>query len=411
MFPRYAVLDYLEKNFHSKFNPDEFYMLSVQHLLESTGSMFESLMQIGFKPSHIFLTGKIYSTHKETETKLKQSGINITESEAPARLGYYSDSLVSDIDKMWKQLSEVIKPNGKIIVLDDGGYALSNVPQTILEHYAVYGIEQTTSGVNKVEAKEKFPIIYLARSAAKTIIEPPIVSESVQIQLGNIIKELNPKQIGIVGYGHIGKAITRNLKENYRISVFDNRKELQKNELPEDVGYCTSLEEIYFLSDIIIGATGTDISKPDWIENSSGDKTLISVSSGDVEFNNLLRICPPYLTEKLTHPLQVLNLRTKQNHRLRILRGGMVANFTGSRHSGPGEIIQMTRGLLFAAVTQILKNHGQMNLAQNPITLDPEYQKTIVNLWIKDQPQRRKDYLPEILNAFNDLDWIIRQSI
>lgn len=410
MFPRYAVLDYLETLFPKDFNPDEFYLVSVQHLLESTGSMFESLIRSGFKPSHIFLTGKIYSTHKETEEKLKQLGINIFESQFPDKLGYYAESLTADIYRMWEQLYKTIRPGSKIIILDDGGYALVNVPPFILNNYAVFGIEQTTSGINMVKAKEKFPIIHLASSAAKVLIEPPMVSESVQIQLGNIIRELNPEQIGIVGYGHIGKAITLELKKNYSISIFDDKKQLKRNELPEKIGYYDSLEELYSSSDVIIGATGTDISDINWLENSSGDKILISVSSGDIEFNRLLRACPPYMTEKLENPLQILNLKTKQNHILKILRGGMVANFTGSRHSSPGEIIQMTRGLLFSAIIQIINRYKEMNVSQNPVILNPEYQKTVVGLWLKDQPQRKKDYSAEILDGFQDVKWIERMS-
>lgn len=411
IFPEYKVLNDLENKFHYSFDPNEFYIISVQHLLESTGSMFESLLRIGFNPSHIYLTGKIYSTHHETQEKLKQLGIQVQESSYPSKLGYYADTLVSDIQKMWKKLSAFLEPNSKIIVLDDGGYALVNVPEDILKNYAVFGIEQTTSGINMVKAKEKFPIIHLASSAAKVIIEPPMVSESVKIQLGAIIEELKPDKIGIIGYGHIGKAIANEFKDTYNIGVFDNKQELKKEELDKNISYYESLDKIYYSSDVIIGATGTDISDMKWLKNSTGDKILISVSSGDIEFNGLLRNCEPYLKEKISNPLQVLKLRTEQNYFLKILRGGMVANFTGSKHSSPGEIIQMTRGLLLSAVMQILRDHKALFTKDNPILLDPIFQKEVVNTWLNDQPHRKKDYSEDDLTGFTNIEWIRKNSL
>ncbi|MCC8145794.1 MAG: hypothetical protein LIO93_04995, partial [Bacteroidales bacterium] len=400
------VLSHLEKNINYPFHPEDFYIVSVQHLLESTGSMFESFIKIGFIPSHIYLTGKIYSTHKETQDKLKELGINVIESSFPKKLGYYSESLVSDIYRMWEELSKELKPNSKIIILDDGGYTLVNIPQSILENHSIYGIEQTTSGINMIKAKKNFPIIHLAESAAKVIIEPPMISEAVKIQLGEIIDEIKPERIGIIGYGHIGEAITKKFRKNYAISVYDNNKKLKRDDVPEGVTFCESSDELYHSSDIIVGATGKDISQMSWLENSTGDKILISVSSGDVEFNTLLRKSKPYLTEEITDPLQVISLKTRQNHSLKILRGGMVANFTGSRHSSPGDSIQMTRGLLFSAVMQILRDHRHLFTNDNPIMLDPYLQKEVVGIWFEDQPQRKTDYSEEILLGFEDIDWI-----
>jgi S-adenosylhomocysteine hydrolase len=373
--------------------------------------MFETFINIGFKPENIFLTGKLYSTNKETQAKLKTLGINVFDSSIPTALGEYAEWLVKDVHNMWKKLSEKIKSQSKIIVLDDGGYTAMNIPDYILNKHAVFGIEQTTSGAKMVKQFEKFPIIDLAESAAKVKMEPPIVSESVQIQLGEIIKNLQPNRIGIIGYGHIGKAIAKEFRSKYQILVYDNAEaKLQQNDIINEVTYCYSKDEIYNQSDVIIGATGEDISDLNWLTNSTGDKTLLSVSSVDIEFQTLLKQCMPYLTEKLEDPLQVLNLKTKQQHSLKILRGGMVANFTGTQHSSPGEIIQMTRGLLFSAVIQILRDNESLRTEHNPIMLDPEFQKEVVTLWFKDQPRRKVDYSEEDLTGFNNIEWIKQNS-
>lgn len=410
MFPEFAVLEQLKKNMLFNVNLRDYYIISVQHLLRSTGSMFKAIVDIGFIPQNIFLTGKIYSTHLDTQEKLKRLGINVLDADMPTELGIYTDSLEQDVHRMWQLLAKQLKPYSKIIILDDGGYTLKNAPESILDNHSVFGIEQTTSGIRMHSAFGKFPVIHLAASAAKVIIEPPIVSEAVKIQLGKIIDELKPENIGIVGYGNIGKAIANEFKDKYRLLVFDSKNELKNDELIDGSVYCNSLSEIYNQSSLIIGATGQDISDLNWLKNSTGNKTLISVSSGDIEFNNLLKQCKEYLTEELKSPLQILNLKTAQGHSLKILRGGMVANFTGTPDSSPGHIIQITRGLLFAAIIQILRDFEKLRLNSGAIMLDPRLQEEVVQLWFKDQPQRQIDYSKEILNGFKNLEWIAEHS-
>lgn len=409
LFPEYYVLTQLQKSFSATCDLKNFYVISVQHLLETTGSMFESFIRIGFKPDNIFLTGKIYSTHEATKQKLVSIGINLIESSIPKELGAYSESLEKDVCKMWRLLSMKLKPESKIIILDDGGYTLKNVPDSILKNHFVFGIEQTTSGIRMQSAFGKFPVIHLAASAAKVIIEPPIVSEAVKIQLGKIIAELHPEKIGVVGYGNIGKAVAKAFKDKYNILVYDIKNELRGDVL-EGVTYLNSLADLYNQSNVIIGATGQDISELNWLTNSISNKTLISVSSGDIEFNNLLRQCKPYLSEELKSPLQILNLKTVQGHTIKILRGGMVANFTGTPDSSPGHIIQLTRGLLFSAIAQIIRDNVILKLTSGAIMLDPVFQAKVVQLWFQDQPQRQLDYSEEILKGFKNIDWIKKHS-
>ena len=38
--------------------------------------------------------------------------------------------------------------------------------------------------------------------------------------------------------------------------------------------------------------------------------------------------------------------------------------------------------------------------------LDPESQKEVIELWFKDQPQRKADYSEEVLLGFDNSEWI-----
>ncbi len=413
-FPEYFVLNEL-KNEIKKYNTDfsNYYIISVQHLLRSTGSLFEALIDIGFNPSHIYLTGKIYSTHKETENLLKDDlGINIFESTKNEQLGDYSKGLKKDIEKMWTSLLKIVKPNSKIIVLDDGGYILKSVTKEILKKHVIYGIEQTTSGIKKRDDFESFPIIDVAASAAKVLLEPLLVSEAVNIQLHEKFMEFKPENIGIIGYGHIGKAIAQEYNEKgYNIFIFDDDESILK--LDDSITQCKTAWELYEKSDIIIGSTGTDISNQKWITNSSGNKVFMSVSSGDIEFNNLISSnsfedLDTQENKNKPAPLRIKVLKTEKNHTLTLLRGGMVSNFTGSADSSPGEYIQITRGLLFSAIIQIIKN-GE-DLDNTVIKLDAELQKKVVADWFTDQPQKKMDYREDVLSIFSKIDSINEKS-
>lgn len=408
-FPEYNVLNQLIKDTEGLKNDFEnYYIISVQHLLRSTGSLFETLINIGFNPKNIFLTGKIYSTHRETKELLKNDlGINITESTVKNDLGKYSEGLKEDIDKMWELLlNEIGNSQSKIIILDDGGHILKSVNKDLLDktNIKIFGIEQTTSGIRESEKFEKFPIIDVAGSAAKVLIEPNLVSEAVNIQLHDHFINFQKDRIGIIGYGHIGKAIAKEYEEKgYQIFVFDNKKKI--NESNPNIIVCKNAWDLYLKSEIIIGATGDDISDKRWIMESKEDKIFLSVSSGDIEFNELIRnnrFKDFNSTDNLKNPIEPLRIKeltTDNNHKLIMLRGGMVSNFTGSADSSPGKYIQITRGLLFSAIIQILKN--EINLKNGVLKLDATLQKKVVKDWFTDQPQKKIEYSDAVINVFD----------
>lgn len=409
VFPELKVLNEVRKIYADDTKKGDIYIISVQHLLETTGSLFEAIIGAGILPDNIYLTGKIYSTHAITSAKLAGLGVNITKSTYPKKLGTYLEALEGDIINMWADLKVRLTNNSTVIILDDGGYTLKNTPEDVLEKCDVFGIEQTTSGIRMQSAFGRFPVIHLAASAAKVLIEPPIVSEAIKIQVGKFIDQLNPKTIGIVGYGHIGKAVAKEFSRKCQILVFDINSEVGNGTFTE-IKHCNFLNELYDQAELVIGATGQDISDITWITQSKSNKTLMSVSSGDIEFNSLLKNCEPYLDSEVESPLQVLDLTTERSHSLKILRGGMVANFTGTADSSPGSIIQVTRGLLFSAVLQIINNRTKLKDRSGPIMLDPEMQSKAVTTWFSDQPQRKQDYSTEIIEGFSNIEWIKKYS-
>ena len=104
MFPKYYVLEELSKTYSLEKNGEEIYLIALQHLLRSTGSLFESLIEMGIKPDHIFLTGKIYSMHEDSMNRIEQLNINLLRPTIPDKLGYYSSFIEKDVIHLWDRL-------------------------------------------------------------------------------------------------------------------------------------------------------------------------------------------------------------------------------------------------------------------------------------------------------------------
>ena len=134
--------------------------------------------------------------------------------------GTYAQCLESDVKQMWERLRAIIIPEGKIIILDDGGFILRSIPNDLLMEHKIVGIEQTTSGTRMQPAFEKINVISVATSEDKVTKEPPIVAKAVRLKIEPQIKDLKPKAIGVVGFGNVGKAVSLDLSKDYKVYVF-----------------------------------------------------------------------------------------------------------------------------------------------------------------------------------------------
>lgn len=403
------VLAELPERSHSTRLGDEWKLIGVQHLMTPCAAMLEAIHGLGLRRDHMHLRGKAYSTNQPTLTSLQRLGYAAADASGTMELGSYGKHLLEQVEAMWSSFSQTLEEGDRIIVLDDGGYTLRSCPPEVLKKHEVYGIEQTSSGIWDQPAMERMPVINVAASAAKVLIEPRIVAESVRLRIGKLIEDLRPRSVGVVGYGNVGKAIYHHMSERYVTFVHDHSLSEEERHTLGDKAI-EGLPELLERADVILSSTGRDVSHPEWLFDSTGDRTLVSLSSSDVEFNWLIRSCVPYLEEPVTDPLQTLHIRTPNGHLLRVLRGGMVANFTGESESGPEDLIQMTRGLLLGAVIQIARDRDRLRTRKGAIMLDPAIQKNVMDLWLADQPDQRQNYQPHTIAGFSDVDWIAVHS-
>jgi S-adenosylhomocysteine hydrolase len=289
MFPTLPVLEELYHRCPSQSQSvlAQTVFVCVQHILSTTGSLFQSLIKLGVNPSNIFILGKCYSTNSDVLQEMLKLGINVIGGATPLKHGTFSLTIEEEIHKLW---SEVYRLNQdslskKIIVIDDGGKCLNSLPFKFRDDdWQVVGIEQTTSGLNlKPKGLFEFPLIEVASSAAKKEIESPMIAEAISQHICHAAASINTTSYGIVGYGNIGKAVSTALyQQGYKVSVFDKSDEATSN-APKYISRKESIRSLIDDAQFILGCTGQDIlpEPEETLRNMSGQKIFASCSSGD----------------------------------------------------------------------------------------------------------------------------------
>lgn len=265
----------------------------VQHLLFTTVDLIQALIMLGAKSSNIHIMGKIYSTCLKVVEQLTEIGVIYYPSTVPQQLGCFNSYFNNDIINMWNNIVNTIvdTKTTTIIILDDGSKCVTNIPEVLINNYRVFAVEQTSSGIAHIKKNNSIlPVINVAYSAAKQILESPMIAKAVIKKLDRVLS-LNIRDLtcGVVGLGAIGQAIIEKLLSlNCQVIVYD-RFEV-KYPIMKNVKVANSIQSLFEESGYIFGCTGEDITTDLDINKIQGTKSLISCSSQDVEFQFLLQI-------------------------------------------------------------------------------------------------------------------------
>lgn len=414
LFERSPLLEAFIEHIHPR--PDESLkgvaLVCVQHFLETTGTLIESLLKLGLPPQNVFAAGKAYSTNPDVERRIRGLGVHVQPSGVPTRWGYYEDQLRADVVKLWETATRHVRRSRirKVIILDDGGCALSTVPEQLLLTSNVAGVEQTMSGIAlQTSGRVTVPVVEVATSAAKRLIEPFLIQKAVFQRLIRTASTLTTKgRCGIVGYGNIGKAVgDALLRSNMDVLVFDSSLEALTAARSRSIPTTTDLQELVTTSRVVFGCAGQDtFAETNWWNRLSDEKIFVSCSSLDLEFRTLLRSIGEISRPAARTILQDVPL----NANMLILRGGFPINFDRSRESVPLTEIQLTRALLFAGVMQAASVAERGDRGFSEVPLLPSCQQYIVNRWLSLDERRRAFYTPETQQVFHSIELIERHS-
>jgi len=235
----------------------------------------------------------------------------------------------------------------RIIVIDDGGEVLDQIDDFIVESDRVVGIEQTSSGYNKLKFKDhQIPIINLARAEAKKVYETPFIVEGAIRLLSQRFEGLRkrPEKILIMGQGVLGRRARELLSAGYKVDGYDiveEKSDMRAEDLHRRLGEY----------DVVIGCTGTTSLTAEQHGKLKKGCTLISISSPDREFDAV------HLRRQLAVSGQFC--RDVEVDGIKLLNSGFPINFNAQEETESLEMIQLTRALILGSILQATRPQRQ----------------------------------------------------
>lgn len=339
-------------------------IVACQHILGTTVNLFEEFFAKGLRPENCYLLGKCYSTHSGTLKILRNMGIKVSDL-STAFDG--SRSFDEQYSEYVKAFIDSVKTDGafdkgkRVIVLDDGGFLLQRVQEVIDDVSCITGVEQTTSGFEKLKDTDlRFGVINVARSRTKLAVESPFIAAGVVRELEKRIQFDAEIRVLIVGQGAIGQAVKALLKDRSMVFGCDAYAEFC------DFGgqYFEQLPAF----DVIIGTTGKQILKESDLSMLKKGVVLASASSSDREFPAVEMRVAAAIIDDCHADLHVDDVW--------LLNGGFPINFAGQKNPTPPREIQLTRALLFAGVCEASKSlaSGFHDLSEKQDCIAKEFQ-------------------------------------
>lgn len=406
-------------------------IVGYQHLLETTGSLFQALIQAGVKAENIFILGKCYSTAPSVVEAIKKLGVTyVNPGTIPSQSGCFLKTTTEDAYKLWQAVQNTLhhdKSIESVLILDDGAIAAETLPIEIALNYSVAIVEQTRKGLySQKTGAYQLPVVEVASSAAKRNLEPPLIAIAIMRRVNAVLDQLKIVQstmFGVAGYGAIGQAITQFLlQQGYRVYVFDSELPSQ---LPQHIRlkFTKSMAELFNIADIIFGCTGQDITRGLKFDTHTTEKKLISCSSSDVEFNYYLQKIKKQ-SIIIIDPLETVSLNLDINCTITIMGGGFPFNFDGRPWTVPADQIESTQGLLFSALVQarLVACKAPKSDLENLTTLaspsiyrqmlHPLLQQFVALHWLPQVTSNEtiNQQKKELLKKFSNLAWIIKNS-
>jgi S-adenosylhomocysteine hydrolase len=341
-------------------------IISVQHLCSTTEVLFDALLNLNLYPENLYVVGKCYSTNPEVLVRLRKKGINALFSSSSFNCSVPFDiDFDRNVDEMIKQ---VISSNDlfsfeRIIILDDGGHLLERANALLPKGLPVVGIEQTSSGFNRMKDKNlPFPVINLARSWLKLEHESPIIISLVLRKLKEKLDQLdsNVNKVLLIGFGVLGQKIHEILKDRYLISIFDSVPEkstIAPHEFKKRLGEF----------DLIIGCTGSTSLTFEDFRYLKKPVILASISSSDREFES-------FKFRKL-NPVKNCHSHVMVDG-ITLLNCGFPITFDEDYDSIDTDDFQLTRALILASVYQASVTSQNLH---GFLPMEEDLQKTILN--------------------------------
>lgn len=339
-------------------------LIGVQHLMEETLCLVQELLTRGLvEAQNVWLLGKPYSSSDRVVRRLEQLGVKAAipncASWPPGEFDAYFEAAVSSFLK--KALAGLPNGNSKPVALLDDGGALIKAAKLEKTPGGFRGVEQTSRGIASAIGA-KFPVVLVACSGLKSLVEPEFVARAAVNKIAKYYPEaLRAAKVGIIGLGNLGSYfadyIIRRHDIHHGVNVFGYDRHPESR--PTSAGNfqrCDNTKAVFQEADVVYGCSGEDIGSDAQKSGRSG-QLLISLSSGDIEFATLLKAA-----KTVSGPV--------------VANRGFPITFDGSPSSAPLIEMQVTRALLLAGIQQALSE-----TVPGPCPLNAQGQWNIWERW------------------------------
>ena len=370
------------EGFRSKIAACKCLVIAHVHVVHSVVPLFKRLIQLGFRPDAIIIVPKPYSTIKSVQGSLRDLGCDVIEDTsgdfAPGR---YDEAAQRMLERACRR--GLMRFEGglyrRCILIDDGGLLSDAWSRLNRERHESISVQQTASGFFSSVPRAPTPIrrVDVARSAAKRFFEAKIIAAGVfgKVKLLHVLRDT--RSVGVVGVGYVGRQIAAELLRRGKIIyTYDKRPE-------QTVAGCLRVEhwsECIHRADFIFGCTGSDFMRSGlrWLKG-AGSKHLVSLSSRDIEFQELLRN-----GEKIerTDRFGLIKASHRGAGPFLIMNGGFPINFDRQEEWESDEAISLTRALVLLGALQSLYLDADVPKAAIE-KLSLLSQKVLVSRWLE----------------------------
>ena len=400
-------------------------LVAVQHMLKQTVDLFRTVVSMGLNVNNIFALGKVYSNNEEIIETLRAMGVTVVDSVNPPP-GEFQPYFEQDTERLWRLATEELSRRNikRVLVLDDGGLCITNVPPEVLQRYALCGVEQTSLGMFLFEVKPPpFAVVSWARAAVKLEIGGPIFSQWFIDRLNKEFlrgRTLQGERLGVIGVGSIGRGVASlAARQGNEVFYSDPNTDLRLPlPLSEPATRVDSVEDLMLRCDYVLGCSGRNPFKDKWPLRHKPGIRLFSASSGDQEFGPILKdlkqkpgfeVAPGTWDIISEHGPSGLIHVAYLGYPYSFVSRGIEAVRT--------EIVQFDTGGLLAALVQarLFLEQCETGHAQNRgiHRLSPQAQRFVYERWIRAMKDRMIDtsdffgHDPGTLSSTQPDDWFI----
>jgi hypothetical protein len=181
-------------------------------------------------PFRLIILPKPYSLIAAVKERLKKRKVTLIEASNDFQPGHFDERMFTFIDEAndyGLREAERIESEGRrprIILLDDGGFLTRRYfSRQWREGQEIVSIQHTSSGIERRPVPIAVPKINVAKSYAKQEFESKIIAKGVLREMPKLDRVAEAHNIGILGYGAIGRALGKeSKKEGKKIWVFDH---------------------------------------------------------------------------------------------------------------------------------------------------------------------------------------------